>query len=416
VLTDMAGANLDFLQAHPPLQPYAEAGLLDFAHFDAAAPADLRLLRSGETLSRAAATANPLLLFANYFFDSIPQDCFTVEGGEVFESLATVSSPQDDEPDLEDPGLLSRAKVKYKKQPAPPGYYCDPDLDQVLDAMRGRAEDTMFLLPTAGLACLRFFRDLSRGRLLLVAGDKGYTRDEDLPGLRAPHIAKHGSISLMVNYPALGHYVQNHGGRTLTTAHRHANLHVSAFLLGDPPQGYVETAQAYEEAFEQGGPDDLFTLKKGVEKHAKDLSLEELLAILRLSGWDNRTFNDYYEALLAKTGETGDDELKEEVRRAAANVWDNYYNIGEDEDLPFDLGRLLYTADGYKDALAFFERSLADYGPAMGTYYNMGLCHYQLGNLATALNLVEQSLVLDPAFKPAQQKRAQIRSDLGRAD
>ena len=30
---------------------------------------------------------NPLVLIANYFFDSIPQDAFHVEGGQLYESL-----------------------------------------------------------------------------------------------------------------------------------------------------------------------------------------------------------------------------------------------------------------------------------------------------------------------------------------
>jgi tetratricopeptide (TPR) repeat protein len=216
----------------------------------------------------------------------------------------------------------------------------------------------------------------------------------------------------MVNYPALAQYVANQGGQSLRTTHRHANLHVAALLLGQPPGGHAETALAYHENFEQGGPDDLFTLKHAIAGKAKDLDLEALLALLRLSEWDNRTFNDFYEALLTKTNNTSDPELKEEVRLAAARVWDLYYYIGEDEDLPFDLGRLLYTADFYEEALAFFQRSLEEYGPAVGTYYNLGLCQYQLGRPASALSYIEQALVLDPAYKPAQERRAKIRSEL----
>ena len=49
----------------------------------------LRLRASGKVLEPGA-IANPVVLVANYLFDSIPQDLFSVEDGEIF--AVTVSS------------------------------------------------------------------------------------------------------------------------------------------------------------------------------------------------------------------------------------------------------------------------------------------------------------------------------------
>ncbi|MBC6421522.1 MAG: hypothetical protein GDA43_09875 [Hormoscilla sp. SP5CHS1] len=56
---------------------------------------------------------NPVVVLANYFFDSIPQDCFYIKDGQLYESLVTLSTPQA-EPELDDPALLDRVQISYK--------------------------------------------------------------------------------------------------------------------------------------------------------------------------------------------------------------------------------------------------------------------------------------------------------------
>src|SRR4051794_30100881 len=43
---------------------------------------------------------------------------------------------------------------------------------------------------------------MTGGRLMLITGDKAYNHEEELKGHRDPHIAVHGSFSMMVNYDA----------------------------------------------------------------------------------------------------------------------------------------------------------------------------------------------------------------------
>jgi hypothetical protein len=406
LLTDLSEKNLDFWRRHPRWASYLEAGLVDFALFDAEQPGDLCLAGSGEVLSPRQGLANPVVLIANYFFDSIPADCFTVRDGRLYESLAALSSPRDHEDDLDDPGLLSRVKIDFEQRPARADYYADPDLDAVLAAHRGLA-DTTFLFPNQGLRCLRHFAELARGRLLLIVGDKGHSREADLEGKGDPHVQRHGSISVMVNYHALKAHVLRQGGRAWRTARRHTHLNVSAFALGSPAAEYIETALAYDEAIEQGGPDEYYSLKKGLEGRTTGMPLDGLLAWLRFGGWDARAFGDCVEALLEKAS-TASADLQAELRRAVEQIWEMYYPIGEDTDLAFNLGMVLFATDAYREARGYFERSLQDYGPAPGTAYNLGLCCYHLGQFAAALEYAEQAIVLDPELEAAHTLRTKI--------
>jgi hypothetical protein len=62
-------------------------------------PANYRpLVENGEEIAEGlrrnpGTVRNPLIVLANYFFDSIPQDAFYTEGGRLYESLVTVTSP-----------------------------------------------------------------------------------------------------------------------------------------------------------------------------------------------------------------------------------------------------------------------------------------------------------------------------------
>src|ERR1700709_2658274 len=105
VMTDFTDSILDPLRRHPALQPWIEEGLLEFARFDATTPGD----EIGEV-------RNPLIVIANYVFDSLPQDAFAVRGGRLFELLPVLTVP-DAEEDLAEPTILQRVEVTWEERP-----------------------------------------------------------------------------------------------------------------------------------------------------------------------------------------------------------------------------------------------------------------------------------------------------------
>src|SRR5207244_1264839 len=122
--------------------------------------------------------------------------------GELCESLAVLSTPRP-ETDLDDPELITRVEHSWERRPVAGEAYGDPDLDRILAGYRERLSSGVVLFPAVALRCVRNLARLSGGRLLLLSGDKGYSREELLGG-EEPTLAVHGSFSLMVNYHAIG--------------------------------------------------------------------------------------------------------------------------------------------------------------------------------------------------------------------
>jgi tetratricopeptide (TPR) repeat protein len=405
VMTDFTERNIDFWRKHQSLKPLVEEGFLDFALFDTECDEVLKLSESGDVLAPGI-VKNPMVVIANYFFDSIPQDAFFIQGGQLYEGLVTVTSCQQ-EPDLHDPEILTRVEISYDRNPVELNYYENPDWNEILEYYKNRLDDTAFLFPCAALQCIENFSQLSGGRLLLLSGDKGYSSEEDLLGREEPAITKHGSFSMMVNYHALGKYVQKQGGRALYTGHHHNSLNVSAFLLGNHPGGYTETHQAYSEAIEICGPDDFNTLNEAIKFEYDGWTLKQILTYIRLSGYDAKIMFVCYPALMDHLAHASGSSQKE-LYRVIQKVWDVYYPMAEDQDHAYHLGVLLYELGYYAEALDFFTRSVKLYGPDATVSYNMGLCHYGLRQRGEALEQLKKALTLEPVFQDARAMRIEI--------
>lgn len=399
VLTDFAPALLAYWEQHPRFQPFVEQGWLDFARFDAADAHTLNLHHSRINLA-AEHTNAPVVLLANYFFDSLPFDIFHVENHQLEACLITLSTDQP-VPDLHDPAAAKLLHIDYTQQPASPDYYDDDDFNAVLRAFQQQHTSSYFSFPQVALHCLRYFASLT-DNLLLVVGDKGMSRVQPESSEGFLNFNRHGSFSVMVNYEAVQLYIQRLGGEALHDEDRQINLNVSAFLLGGHPGDYPHTRQSYRDVIVQFSPDDFFTLKKGFEHVAADLEVSEILAFLRLSHWDSNVLMRAF-PMLAQSARSLAPHEREPLQAAVHQVWDRYYPIGESDDLAFQCGVLLYLLADYTGALDFFQNSLESHGASALTLYNMGICHYELKHAEEAARCLKLALDLNPALEAAQQ-------------
>jgi len=411
VLTDFSQSTVDFWLSQAQLQPYVETGQLDFARFDGEHDQSLQLIKSGVTLS-AQTLKNPLAIIANYFFDGLIQDAFHIEKGKLHESLTTLTVPAEN-PDLNDPELLKQVEISYDHRPVEGDYYEDPLFNTILHSYQQTLEQTNFLFPIGPINCLHTLIEIANGRIFLISGDKGYHHETDLLYRGEPDIATHGSISMMVNYHAMGRYIEARGGQFMSTLHRPNSLDICAFILDQTDRTYQETRQAYRLEVEQGSPDDFYTIKKSIEKTYPFWDLPNLLSLIRLSGWDSTILMESFSVLMEHL-EKASEEMREEFYWVARQIWETYYFIGEEQDVPFAIGMLLYKIGRYADAAEFFEHSLQMHGPDVSTHYNLGMCYNELHQLDRALEHTNWAHEIDPNFGPARALRIRLMTERNR--
>jgi tetratricopeptide (TPR) repeat protein len=410
VLTDFTDSNLDAWRNHERLKPFLDAGMLDLARFDAERDRELHLQRSGVVLAPGT-PQNPMIVVANYVFDSLAHDVFRVQRGQLEEGLATLRLAKAAAPAGSGGELLDRVDVTYDYKPvadAAAYYPGDPTASQILADYTRRLGDTAFTFPVGGLRCVQHLAELAGGRLFMLTADKGHARELDLLGLGDPSMAHHHSVSMMVNYHALGELVRHRGGFILTQTSRAASLEICALALpaGDPLR---ETRLAFEQMMERVGPTDVYRL---IEHLPTDkMTLDQLLTVLRMTAWDPITFISLSRDLNRVAGDAYLEEAAR-LREALQKVWALHFPLPNAKDVAFELGFVYYAMRRYREAMAFYQRSLALYGVHQTTLFNMGLCEFQQGKLEDALALFDRALAVDASYAPARDWRVRVQGEL----
>ncbi|MCP4429216.1 MAG: hypothetical protein GY803_32425 [Chloroflexi bacterium] len=211
-------------------------------------------------------------------------------------------------------------------------HYDEAVYNQILKNYEAVLPDTAVSFPNVGLDCVRYWRGAGDNPRLLLTADRGVTLADSLIGQEPPLPNLHGSFSLMVNYHAIGQYVELTGGQALHPAQYQDNLQVGAYLMGEVGQNGRETRQAFADAIGHAGPDDFFALRQALEPHLDSLTLPQLLSYLRLSVWDADIFRDCFPALLAQA-QTADPVWYADVALALEQVQGQYLHLNENDDL-----------------------------------------------------------------------------------
>lgn len=395
VLSDFTESNLAFWRSHPRFQPYFEKGWLDLARFNVESDSEIKLENSGKWI-RPGNLAQPIVAIANYFFDSIPQELFRIKDNQLERALVNITAGLD--PKTADPIELIRTfELNYTYEPVTdPVYLEEPVLNDLLSFYREQLTDAHLLFPYTGLRCLERLRSLSTSGLVLLSADRGEHHLSNLDYQPSSKLITHGGcFSLDVNYHALKLYGENEQGVALFSHHQHSCLDLGCLLLLGDPSGYTETLSAYDQFVRDYGPDDFFSLKKLVEKNFGQLTVRDILATTRLSGYDAHIFQQMLPDLLAQIENLSDDD-RWNLYVIIPRIWETYFPIQEARDLAANLGNLLMALQYYEEALLFYEQSIAMYGEMDQTLYSMAVCHCMLDHFDTAQPIIDELVASHP--------------------
>jgi hypothetical protein len=388
-MTDTAEKLVKEWRENAYLKEFVSAGILEFEVFQAGQKCPLE-------------KRSPLVVIANYVFDSLPQDAFAIEKGNIHEILVTTSAADGAVTSFKD------LQFSYQNSAVAPQRYQDNVWNGILEQYRTRLSTATVLFPATALRTLRQLGDSSDGRMLVLAADKGFTHEEDLAlAPREPSLNFHAGgrcFSQVVNFDAIGKYFCANGGKALLPSKHFTSLSLCAFIQCNPGDEFTATEQAYREASQAFGPDDLFALMSWLNAYFEEISLPQALSLLRLTRWDPvmlvRLFPVIARQARNAVPERGD------LRDAVLNTWENHYPLNHDDNvLAFYCGVVLLELRFFSEAYSMFRKSQQLFGPSATTSYNLGLCCLGLGRSRDALELMREACNLDPSFEPAKQSR-----------
>lgn len=392
-MADCSPSLLETWRGNERLAPFVSTGRLEFDLWRAGEEEKLRWMKESPA---------PLLVIANYVFDSLPQDAFVVKDGELFETLVTTSAAEGD-------AMTSQFQLAFRNAQVPEGRYREHRWHRTLESYRSLPSATLSF-PVEALLILSTLRAIAGNDLLALVADKGFVRPEELALAQGPPSFEfHGAgcFSQMVNLDAIARDFEIVGGEALLPD-KYSALRICGFLSRS---GFARTVRAYREAQHTFGPEDVFTLLAWLHSHIQEMTVPQVLAVLRLTRWDPVALMQLFAVLAPQLPSAG--AYRADLRSAVLRAWENYYPISvEENEFPFRCGAVLLSLGFHADAEPMFQQSLRVLGPSAATSFNLSLCASGLGRTADALALMEQACVLDPKFEPAQSARRKLRASV----
>ena len=394
-MTESAESQVIAWRDNSYLAEFVDRGLLGFGTFQAGGAGGFSL---------SSATKGPVAVVANYVFDSLPQDAFAVENGQLSEFLLTTSSEGE-------PRSFRDLRFSFEKAGTCSSRYSDVNWNSILERYRAHLPAATVLFPAVALQTLSTLSEMSDGRMLVLAADKGFTREEDLALLRGdPQFEFHAGnccFSQVVNFDAIAKYFRARGGHALLPAKHVSSLQLCAFFEHPAKQDFSATCKAYANAARPFGPDDLFALMSWLNAQLDEIPLPQALSLLRLTSWDTHAFNRMFPAIARHARQAILE--RQDLRQAVLNTWANHYPLcHEDNVLAFHCGVVLLELRFFAEAYEMFRKSQQLFGPSATTSYNLGLCCLGLNQQDQALGLMREACALDPNFEAARQSRLKL--------
>jgi tetratricopeptide (TPR) repeat protein len=405
IMTDLAEDNIAYWRQHSGLTPFVEQGLLDFARFDAVRDIEVNLTLSGQTI-RTGDLQQPLVVVANYFFDSIPQELIYVEDGNLFECLVSLQLP-DESDNYSTTEKLDNVELEYHYQRADNEQMTSP-FNHVVELYRQKLDDAHILIPAIGIRCLERLSVLSQQGFMLLTADKGVHRLEHWEFAEPPKLIVHSSFSITVNYHAMKSFYEQKGAQVYFTAHHHNNLNIGCVLMLSEPNSFVNTRLAYRRFVERFGPDDYFSIKQWLDGQLDQLGVQQILALWRLGGYDAEWLIQSAKRISMVLPDITEDEL-EDIRHGIHTMWSKYYAVVNNQRIARNCGMLLFQMECYEDAIPYLKQALEHHitdaaamkETSIEVLYHLAISCYEVGRDEEALLYTARTLVNEPEHEGA---------------
>ncbi|MDF2653105.1 MAG: tetratricopeptide repeat protein [Paenibacillus sp.] len=401
IMTDLAMNNVLAWREHPALQTFIGKGMLDFARFDAIHDSVLNLTVSGATI-RKGDLKQPLVIVANYFFDSISQELLYVAEGKICEVDVFIEYPKHNH-SLQPSELLKQISLHYKHRRAPEYEQETYPYRDVIAMYQEQLEDSHVLFPVAGLTCLERLNQLSQKGSLLITADKGDHLIENWKFAEPPELILHGSFSITVNFHAIQQVMEKNGALALFPPHHYKNINLGCILNMERPMDYCQTRLAYRRCIERFGPDEFYSLKEWVDLNLDSMGLQQILSFWRLGGYDAEFFIQSTKRVSSLIIDANDEE-KQDIVRGIQLMWSSYYVMEQRYDIALEAGLLLFEMDMYGDSKQFLEISINEDQEKIVSvvYYCLAICCFELELEEDALSYLRLLLKHEPDHEEAR--------------
>jgi tetratricopeptide (TPR) repeat protein len=402
VMTDFTENNAKFWEANEKLIPFIEKGILDTAVFRPEDDTEIHLRQSGETISPGD-VKNPMMVVANYFFDTIRQDIFRVVEHQLYETFLTFFR---DNPKytFNDPVTFEQLETTATHFPISKDHYADPRLNAVLQYYCRTLKNASVVFPIGAFNCLRNLQALSNDKVVLLSSDKGFTDLSYMEGHWVPSYALHGSFSYMVNYNAIQQYFELQGGKTFSAGENCHTLKTAlCVLLKDDKNPLEELTYTFKHRVENLNPiNNMFYARNLADTDEEGMDPSRLLmaymSFINMTQGDPNGFCSFGRRIVKalRSMPNRDRYIEEAMVKTIDRSRKHCYALKQSSNSLYWMGKLYYELDQYAKGADVLHEALRLYGPDPDTLYLIACCYEMMQDYKKALQYFEETLIYEP--------------------
>ncbi len=387
VMSDFNDFAFSFWQENKFFQQLIEGGKLDFAIFDIEYSEEIELLFSRQKL---VTLQTPLIVIANYVFDSIRHEGFLLEDGKFYE--LQVSPYTETRLNIDEllPAMREHLKLDFTRGPLYADRVADQVFNNILADYANNYNNLTLMIPYAGSNALQKLYKIANGALFLIISDKADLELVDNNSPEPPFVAFHGSFSLNVNYDFLRRYFTYLGGNALQPQAAHG-LKTAVFYCFNNDVKLLHFNQACDRVLHHTSPSDYFVLYQHAKETLTQMSLEQILAILKLSHYDP-TFLTYAEDRIIELIKGGNIKYAGALLGCMDLVHNNFYFIKDTPDVFFSMAIISFYLNDFQRAIKYYQLSINYFSATYAKLYNLAVCHLQTGQADLAREYIAESL------------------------
>lgn len=364
--TDVSAHRLEGLHSITPLGRFFEDGRLSTSIYDAL----------GENKPEWPDEFDgPVVVIANYVFDSLPADAFFVQDGELYETLIQLG-------DANAGANVDQLTWRFSHRPVTSGYYNDVVLDDVLEKQKRDLTPRSILLPTGAVQALRNVRQITERPKLVLIADKPHRLPSEQARVTMPPIELHGSshFSVSLDFNVLAQIIRAEGEQMLVSRHGHEVISFAACMMDKADCAFPEARQAFADQHERLGAHSELYLAARLHEQVHALSLHDHLAWLRMVRYDPHNWSSVF-PIFVRLLKSPPPELRPELVEALEQVSARWFPDGDEQmDAPFFAGCAFFQIGEMERARRHLERSIAESGSRPAVQFQLGRAEFLCGD------------------------------------
>jgi hypothetical protein len=358
---------------------------------------------------------NPMIVIANYFFDTVPHDVFRIESKKLLEgqvSLERLLETEEGPVDPASPLHISQIKPHWQyKELRSDRYFEDERLNAVLRHYKHNYREGTFIFPTGAYQVLRNMEAMANGRLVLLSSDKGYTDVDYMLCFSEHRYAIHdGCFSYMVNYDAIGQAFRQGGGHYFHTVGLNLSIQtVCCISLPGETHRFERIPYFFNQKYNRTNiVNSMCSLLPDGREENPSLQMDRLIAQLRLHMADPKIFPLLAQEIVDQLPNVSW-YYQQDLLQLIEEAWNRFYYFPGEVNLPFWLSQMCFYMDHFDKSLFYMEKTIESFGEHETLFYLKAQSHERLSQWRKALESYEKALELKPDFDDARQALAAVR-------